>query len=78
LACLNKSGSGGEPLMIFKILKTSSDFILIFNILTRLMPKALQYNLHSDQYYTALNKQDTSGTPKGFYYCTNKSQVVLD
>ncbi len=41
--------------------------------------KALQYNLHSDWYYTALNQQDTSGTPKGFYSTgTNKHKVVLD
>jgi hypothetical protein len=42
------------------------------------LQKALQYTLHSDQYYSALNKQDTSGTPMGFYYCPNKRQVVLD
>jgi hypothetical protein len=42
------------------------------------LQKALQYTLHSDQYYSALNEQDTSGTPTGFYYCANKRQVVLD
>ncbi len=35
------------------------------------LQKALQYTLHSDQYYSALNLQDTSGTPIGFYYCAN-------
>jgi hypothetical protein len=39
---LEKAGPGGEPLTIFKNFRTSSDFILIFNILMRLMLKALQ------------------------------------
>ncbi len=33
LACLEKAGPGGEPLTILKNFRTSSDFILIFNIL---------------------------------------------
>jgi hypothetical protein len=40
--------------------------------------KAFQYTLHSDQYYSALNEQDTSSTPIGFYYCANSLQVVFD
>ncbi len=42
LACFEKAGPGGEPLTIFKIFRTSSNFLLIFNILKRLMGKALQ------------------------------------
>jgi hypothetical protein len=42
LACLEKAGPGGEPLTIFKNFRTSSDFILIFTILMRLIRKALQ------------------------------------
>jgi hypothetical protein len=41
LAYLDKSGPGGEPLMIVKIFQTTY-FILIFNILIRVMQKALQ------------------------------------
>jgi hypothetical protein len=39
---LDKSGCGGELLMIFKIFRTSSDFILISNILMGVMRKELQ------------------------------------
>jgi hypothetical protein len=39
---LEKAGPGGEPLMIFTNFRTSSDFILIFNILMQLMREALQ------------------------------------
>ncbi len=42
MACLEKAGPGGEPLTIFENFRTSSDFILIFNILMRFMRKALQ------------------------------------
>jgi hypothetical protein len=36
------STPGEEPPLVFKILRGSSDFTLIFNILPRLMQKALQ------------------------------------
>jgi hypothetical protein len=36
------STPGEEPPLVFKILRGSSDFMLIFNILPRLMRKALQ------------------------------------
>ncbi len=42
MACLEKAGPGGEQLTIFENFRTSSDFILIFNILMWLMRKALQ------------------------------------
>ncbi len=35
------------------------------------LQKALQYTLHSDQYYSALNKQDTRGNAIEFYDCAN-------
>jgi hypothetical protein len=41
------------------------------------LQNALQYTLHRDQYYSALNKQDSSDTFIGFYNCANKHQVVI-